>query len=113
KAGASVVLLDRPSSAGADAACEIGDQARFAAGDVTDETQVSAALDHADQLGPLRIAVACAGIAPPARILGRKGVVPLEHFSETVSVNLIGTFNLARLPGRRIAGQGRGRGGEE
>jgi NAD(P)-dependent dehydrogenase (short-subunit alcohol dehydrogenase family) len=66
---------------------------------------VSAALDHADQLGPLRIAVACAGIAPPARILGRKGVVPLEHFSKTVSVNLIGTFNLARLAAERIAAQ--------
>lgn len=105
EAGASVVLLDLPTSAGAALAAELGDRASFAAADVTDEAQVFAALDQAAELGPLRIAVACAGIAPPARVLGRKGVVPLAHFSATISVNLIGTFNLVRLAAERIAAQ--------
>ncbi len=103
EAGASVVLVDLPTSAGAALAAELGDRARFAAADVTDEAQVSAALDQAAELGTLRFAVACAGIAPPARVLGRRGVVPLEHFSTTISVNLIGTFNLVRLAAERIA----------
>jgi NAD(P)-dependent dehydrogenase (short-subunit alcohol dehydrogenase family) len=103
EAGASVVLVDLPTSAGAALAAELGDRARFAAADVTDEAQVSAALDQAAELGTLRIAVACAGIAPPARVLGRKGVVPLELFSTTISVNLIGTLNLVRLAAERIA----------
>ena len=105
EAGASVVLLDLPTSAGAALAAELGDRASFAAADVTDEAQVSAALDQAAELGPLRIAVACAGIAPPARVLSRREVVPLEHFSTTISVNLIGTFNLVRLAAERIAAQ--------
>jgi NAD(P)-dependent dehydrogenase (short-subunit alcohol dehydrogenase family) len=105
QAGASVVLLDLPESAGAALAEELGDRARFGPADVTNEAQVSAALDQAEQLGPLRIAVACAGIAPPARVLGRKGVVPLDHFSQTIAVNLIGTFNLVRLAAERIAAQ--------
>ena len=105
EAGASVVLVDLPTSAGAALAAELGDRARFAAADVTDEAQLSAALDQAAELGTLRIAVACAGIAPPSRVLSRRGVVPLEHFSTTISVNLIGTFNLVRLAAQRIAAQ--------
>jgi NAD(P)-dependent dehydrogenase (short-subunit alcohol dehydrogenase family) len=105
EAGASVVLADLPTSAGAALAAELGDRARFAAADVTDEAQVSAALDLAAELGTLRIAVACAGIAPAARVLSRRGVVPLEHFSRTISVNLVGTFNLVRLAAERIAAQ--------
>jgi NAD(P)-dependent dehydrogenase (short-subunit alcohol dehydrogenase family) len=104
-ARASVVLLDLPSSAGSGLAAEIGNRATFVAADVTDETQVSAALDQADRLGPVRIAVACAGIAPPARVLGGNGVVPLEHFAKTISVNLVGTFNLVRLAAERVAAQ--------
>ncbi|MBL7496314.1 3-hydroxyacyl-CoA dehydrogenase [Frankia sp. CNm7] len=102
KAGASVVLLDLPTSAGEKAAAELGERARFAAADVTDEATVAAAFDAAEELGPVRVVVNCAGIAPPARVLGRSGVHALDLFAKVVGVNLIGTFNVLRLGAERI-----------
>jgi NAD(P)-dependent dehydrogenase (short-subunit alcohol dehydrogenase family) len=101
-AGIAVVLVDLPTSAGDEAAAELGERARFAAADVTDEAAVGAALDVADELGALRVVVNCAGIGPPARVLGRAGVVPLELFTRTVTVNLVGTFNVLRLGAERM-----------
>jgi NAD(P)-dependent dehydrogenase (short-subunit alcohol dehydrogenase family) len=98
--GAHVVILDLPSSAGAEQAAAIG--GTFAPADVTDESQVAAALDAAVERAPLRIAVNCAGIATPGRVIGKKGVLPLEHFSRVVTVNLIGTFNVVRLAAERM-----------
>jgi NAD(P)-dependent dehydrogenase (short-subunit alcohol dehydrogenase family) len=101
-AGARVVLVDLPSTAGADAAAAIGGAAVFAPADVTDEAEVRAALDLADALGPVRVLVNCAGIAPPGRVIGKKGVLPLEEFARVVTVNLVGTFNVIRLTAERM-----------
>jgi NAD(P)-dependent dehydrogenase (short-subunit alcohol dehydrogenase family) len=96
-AGASVVILDLPSSEGEKAAVALGPKARFVAGDVTDEQQVQAAIDEASGLGPLRIVVNCAGIATPGKVIGRDGVLALGQFERVVRVNLVGTFNVIRL----------------
>ena len=101
-AGASVVLLDLPGSAGAQVAKDLGERAVFCAGDVTSEADVTAALDAAGGLGPLRIAVNCAGIGNAARTVGRDGPFPLELFTRVVTVNLIGTFNVIRLAAQRM-----------
>ena len=101
KAGAHVTIVDLPSSAGADRAAAIGGS--FAAADVTDEAQVRTALDTAAEHGPIRVAVNCAGIGTPGRVLGKNGVLPLEQFTRVVTVNLIGTFNVLRLAAERIA----------
>lgn len=102
KAGAQVVLLDLPSSPGVAAAEDIGTDATFAAGDVTSEADVTAALDRAAALGPIRIVVNCAGVGTAGRVIGRNGVLPLEQFAHVVHVNLIGTFNVLRLGAERI-----------
>jgi NAD(P)-dependent dehydrogenase (short-subunit alcohol dehydrogenase family) len=109
-AGASVVLVDLPSSAGAAYAAELnagggagagtkdaGPRAVFAPADVTNEAEVQAAVDTAVNAGPLRIVVNCAGIATPGKVLGRDGVLPLDVFNRVIQVNLIGTFNVVRL----------------
>ena len=114
-AGASVVILDLPSSAGAALADELNETAAtadssqaggtggtrksavFAPADVTNEAEVQAAVDAAVRLGPLRIVVNCAGIATPGKVLGREGILPLEAFNRVVQVNLLGTFNVLRL----------------
>jgi NAD(P)-dependent dehydrogenase (short-subunit alcohol dehydrogenase family) len=75
---------------------------RFAPADVTDETTVAQALDVAVEQGPLRVAVNCAGTGDAIRILGKKGVYPLEKFTRIVQINLIGTFNVLRLAAERI-----------
>ncbi|HWU45565.1 MAG TPA: 3-hydroxyacyl-CoA dehydrogenase [Humibacter sp.] len=97
EAGASVVIVDLPDSAGQDAAEELGGRALFVAADVTDEKQVRAAVREASDMAPLRIVVNCAGIATPGKVLGRDGVLALEQFERVVRVNLIGTFNVIRL----------------
>lgn len=103
QAGATVAILDLPSSAGQQTAAELGPNVIFTPADVTDEVAVTAALDAAADLGPLRIAVNCAGIGKPARVISGKGdVLPLSDFTKVVTVNLVGTFNLIRLGAARI-----------
>jgi NAD(P)-dependent dehydrogenase (short-subunit alcohol dehydrogenase family) len=66
--------------------------------DVTEEDGVRAALARiADDGQELRLAVNCAGIAPSARIVSRRGPHDLDLFRTVVGVNLIGTFNVLRL----------------
>jgi NAD(P)-dependent dehydrogenase (short-subunit alcohol dehydrogenase family) len=99
-AGAQVVVLDLR---GEDVVRELGDRARFAPADVTDEAAVSSALDTAESLGALRIVVNCAGTGNAIRVLSRDGVFPLAAFRKIVDINLIGTFNVLRLAAERIA----------
>jgi NAD(P)-dependent dehydrogenase (short-subunit alcohol dehydrogenase family) len=92
-AGAAVTIIDLPTSAGPDAADELG--GTFAAADVTDPAQVAAAVRTAAASGPLRVVVNCAGIAPPAKVLDRDGnPSSLEAFERIVRVNLVGTYNV-------------------
>jgi len=100
--GAKVVILDLPSSKGSDVAKELGDRARFAPADVTDEDAVTAAFDIAESLGPVRIVVNCAGTGDAIRVLGKSGVYPLHKFARIVNINLVGTFNVLRLGAERM-----------
>ncbi|MBV9593272.1 MAG: SDR family NAD(P)-dependent oxidoreductase [Actinobacteria bacterium] len=100
-AGAQVVIVDLARSAGEAVAAELG--STFVAADVTDAEAVSGALDAAEATGTaLRVVVNCAGIAPPARVVGRSGPFPLDQFRTTVEINLIGTFNVIRLAAERM-----------
>jgi NAD(P)-dependent dehydrogenase (short-subunit alcohol dehydrogenase family) len=103
EAGAVVVIVDLPTSNGSAVAESLGDRMYFAPADVTDPTAVAAAVAAAGEHAPLRVAVTCAGIAPPARVLGRDGVMPLADFTPTIEVNLVGTFNVLRLAAEQIA----------
>ena len=93
-AGAQVSLFDLNQELGARKAAEWG--AQFIAVDVTDEAGVGAAIEQAEaQQGKARILVNCAGIGPPAKVIGRDGdALALSAFSRIVSINLLGTFNV-------------------
>ncbi|KAK7197035.1 3-oxoacyl-(acyl-carrier protein) reductase [Novymonas esmeraldas] len=95
--GAKLTLLDRNAAQGAQMAKEIGGQ--FVCTDVCNEAEVQAAIKAAEDFAgkPLFGAVNCAGVAPAAKVVGRKGPHALDLFSKTVQVNLIGTFNVCRL----------------
>jgi NAD(P)-dependent dehydrogenase (short-subunit alcohol dehydrogenase family) len=97
EAGAHVVIADRVDSRGREVADELGTSATFTATDVRDSAAVAGAIATAVAAAPLRIAVACAGVAPGERIVGRNGPHDLERFREVIDVNLSGTFNLLRL----------------
>src|SRR6201995_2915784 len=99
-AGAQVAVLDLR---GEGVVRDLGDRARFAQADVTDEAAVSSALDAAETMGTLRIVVNCAGTGNAIRVLGKDGVFPLDAFRKVLEINLVGTFNVLRLAAERIA----------
>lgn len=98
--GASVVVIDLK---GEEAVAELGERAKFVQANVTDPEQVSAALDAAEEMGPLRINVNCAGIGNAIKTLSKNGAFPLDEFNKVIQVNLVGTFNVLRLSAERIA----------
>ena len=96
--GARIVIADVAEDNGRRVAAEIGDSARFVNTDVTSEDAVRAAVETArEAFGALHGAVSCAGIGPPAKVLGKDGPHPLDLFERVIRVNLIGTFNTLRL----------------
>src|SRR3954447_15632892 len=102
-AGAHVVIVDLPSSPGEEIAASLGSGTRFVAADVTDPEQIQAAVDAVQLAAPLRVAVNCAGIARGVRTVGREGAHPLDVFEQVIRINLIGTFNVARLAAAALA----------
>jgi NAD(P)-dependent dehydrogenase (short-subunit alcohol dehydrogenase family) len=103
--GAQVVLLDLPSAPGEEAAAELGAAAHFVPGDITEEAGVAAALDAAEEAGPLRAVVHCAGRGGDRlRILGKDGEPsPLDSFESVLRTNLVGSYNVLRLSASRMA----------
>ena len=95
--GGKVVLADVNAQAGEALAAELGAAARFVATDVTDEASAQAAFAAATAMGPLRGLVNCAGVAPAEKVVGKEGAHKLASFTRTVTINLIGTFNMTRL----------------
>ncbi|HVA74773.1 MAG TPA: SDR family NAD(P)-dependent oxidoreductase [Acidimicrobiales bacterium] len=94
--GASVAILDLPTSGGAEVAA--GLEATFHPLDVMDEGTVEAALSEAVAvLGGLDIAVNTAGGGIAKRTLTKEGPHPLDQFRRVIELNLVATFNLNRL----------------
>jgi NAD(P)-dependent dehydrogenase (short-subunit alcohol dehydrogenase family) len=100
--GATVVIVDRDEARGAALAGELG--GAFAKADVTEAAQVEAAVAQAAGLGPLRIAVSCAGVGWAARTLDKTGKPhDLDLFKQVIGINLVGTFNVLRLAAAAMA----------
>jgi len=111
--GASVVIADLDRAAGNALADELGGAARFAATDVTSESDGKGAVTLAlDAFGHLHCLVNCAGIAPSERVVGREGPHRLETFAKAVNINLVGSFNMIRLAAAAIANEAPGEDGE-
>ena len=112
--GGKVALLDVNDDKGAEAVAELGEaNARYLRTDVTDEAGVVANVDAAREfLGGLNVAVNCAGILGAGRVLGREAPMPLETFSRTVMVNLVGSFNVAKAAAAAMQGNEAGDDGE-
>jgi len=101
--GASVAIVDLPTSAGAEVADGLG--GTFHPCDVTDHAGTEAALAAAvEALGGLHIAVNTAGGGIGQRTLGKEGPHPLDAFQKVIELNLISTFNCNRLQAAAMAG---------
>ena len=101
--GVKVAVLDVNAAGAQRVAGEIGGIACQC--DVTDTASVNAALDAAQAAhGVPRIVMNIAGIGSAKRIIAKDGSpAPLEDFERVIKVNLIGTYNVARLAAARIA----------
>jgi NAD(P)-dependent dehydrogenase (short-subunit alcohol dehydrogenase family) len=102
--GVPTVIVDLPSSAGAEVAAELGGKTRFVAADVTDPEAVAAAVAAADELAPLRTLVHCAGRGGAMRVVDKEGKPgDLAFYEQIVRINLIGTFNVLSQAAARMA----------
>lgn len=95
-AGANTVILDLNDARGTALAAELGDTALYINTDVTNEDALDAAMAAVKtRFGGLHIAVNCAGLATPAKILDREGKrTPFSYYRKIIEVNLIGTYQV-------------------
>lgn len=104
-AGARVVIADLAASEGNATAQRLGENAIFAPVDITDEDSFGPVLDAAEELGPLRGVVHCAGRGGDRlRIVDKEGNPgDLASFRNVLEINLIGTYNVLRTAAARMA----------
>jgi len=92
-AGGQAALLDVNETTGRAAETALGGRAKFIATDVTSEDAVNAAVASAAQeMGGLDVAVNCAGVGWPKRLVGKEGPMPGEFFRKVIEINLVGTL---------------------
>ena len=99
--GGTVVIADMQVEKGEAVAKEIG--GAFVHCDVSNEADAQAVVDKAVSLGKLMGLVNCAGIAPAEKTVGKNGAHSLALFSKTITVNLVGSFNMIRLAAEAMA----------
>ena len=93
--GGKIVIADMQVEKGEAIAKEIG--GAFVKCDVSQEADAQAVVAKAVAMGKLMGLVNCAGIAPAEKTVGKNGAHSLALFSKTITVNLIGSFNMIRL----------------
>ncbi|WP_414430870.1 3-hydroxyacyl-CoA dehydrogenase [Alcanivorax sp. IL3] len=103
--GGKVMILDRDDKRGPEVAVELGANAAFVQTDVTDEESVKAAIDATvEKFGAIHVCVNCAGVGSAMKTVGRENKPhDLGVFNMVVKINLIGTFNVARLAAAAMA----------
>ena len=103
--GGNVVIADLNESAGQALVAELGDNARFVRCDITNGDEVQSAVEMAESaFGGLQGSINCAGIVVVQKLLDRdNNPADLEAFSRGVNINLVGSFNVARLVAASIA----------
>ncbi|MCC6867640.1 MAG: SDR family NAD(P)-dependent oxidoreductase [Burkholderiales bacterium] len=102
--GGRVVIADLKEAEGRALASELGAAARFVRTDVADEASGRAAVAMAvTSFGGLHGLVGCAGIVHGERVLGKEGPHALASFARTITINLVGMFNMVRLAAEAMA----------
>jgi 3-hydroxyacyl-CoA dehydrogenase/3-hydroxy-2-methylbutyryl-CoA dehydrogenase len=98
EAGGRVAILDLNGERGESLIGQLGDAARFFKADVTSERDVEAAIGEVmKSFGGIHVTINCAGIGIPAKVLSKRGPIPMDTFRKVVEVNLFGTMNVLRL----------------
>ena len=91
-AGGKVVVADLREPDG------LAENTLFHKTDVSDAASAEGAIRAAqEQFGGLHGLINCAGVAPSERVVGKAGPHGLDSFARTISINLVGSFNMLRL----------------
>ena len=100
--GLKVVVVDQNSEKANQHAHTIG--ALPFSFDVTDANAATIFFDDLEkEIGLPSVLINCAGIATPAKIIGKQGIMPLDFFEKIIKVNLVGSFNMLRLAASKMA----------
>ena len=95
--GARVAVLDIDEKSHHTVISSIAEDVLFIPTDVSSEASVENALDMVlGKFGAITLAVNCAGVVQSKRVIGRNELLNQDEFSEIISINLIGTFNVCR-----------------
>ncbi len=98
-----VGICDMDEARGEAVAARLGSNAIFVKTDVTDEKSVAAALDRiVSAFGTVNVAVNCAGVATPGKLVGKRGPIPMEAYERVIRINLFGTVIVCRLCAERM-----------
>lgn len=102
--GAKVALFDLAGERGQALAQEMGAEAIFCQVDVTDEAQVAQGVQKTvEAFGSIQVAVNCAGIGVPFKVLGKDGPMDMGKWIQTLNINLVGTMQVIRLAAQQMA----------
>jgi NAD(P)-dependent dehydrogenase (short-subunit alcohol dehydrogenase family) len=97
EAGGHAALLDVNEEQGVKSSEELGERAIFVNTDVSDEDGVRASINNAAEfMDGITLAVNCAGVLIPERVLGRAGPASADSFSKVIQINLVGSFNITK-----------------
>lgn len=100
----AIVFADLPSSDGAAVAEALGERVSFVPADVRSPDEMGSVFDAAEAIAPIRALVHCAGRGGAVRLVDRDGNPgDLALYSEVITINLVGTFNVLRLAASRMA----------
>jgi len=112
-AGGRATLMDVNEAAGADAVQRLGAGSAFTKVDVTSEGAVDEAVRSAvDAMGGLNLAVNCAGVGWPKRLVGKEGPMPGEFFRKVIEINLVGTLLVCKAAAAAMQKNAANAGGE-
>jgi 3-hydroxyacyl-CoA dehydrogenase / 3-hydroxy-2-methylbutyryl-CoA dehydrogenase len=96
--GGKAAIFDLQADRAGKLISELGSSVIFANTDVTSDESVQAAVSKTvAAFGGINVAINCAGVGDPAKLLSKKGPMPLSFFNRVVQINLVGTFNVIRL----------------
>ena len=112
--GGKAAILDLQVERAEKLIAELGSNVVFAKTDVTNDESVQAAVQRTlEAFGKINVAINCAGVGDPAKMLSKKGPMPLSFFNRVVQINLVGTFNVIRLAVEQMVKNAPGSDGEK
>lgn len=101
--GAKVAIFDYDEKRGQLIADELASSVIFCKTDVTNSSSVVTAIEKTmEKFGAIHVAINCAGVGTPMKVLGKQGPVAIEDFNRVVQINLIGTMNVVRLSAEKM-----------